>query len=444
MSCCPPEGIPGKAEIDGWSSTVLWNSDVVSARLLVKSSASLTDKKWLILEMENHTQKTLQVGQTWMHLNMTLREIPSGNVLTTSGLSGVFRSIKTLSPGRHRFCGDTLESADIGLPPVTGLRVEIQAKVETEIVGGDRYQTPKDAPSVTFDWRYPSATEMTELIQEMKQHLKATGDLEKNLFRMSALFKVPKVQDSLVLEDYLPALRASRDNVRHLLVPNVFVKYADAPEVLAYYREAFQTEPDVVYWDAADYNIWNEEFLEPIVQGCEKGKWHYFSVLRRHTSEWRKRAPYVARVSAALLKHHPILKRQVQTIPDKELSHWATAVLDAGAVADPKLVELLKPALEDKRQARINYGSGGWHEGRVCDRALSAILQILDGDSWAAFLAAGVTGWGTEEKRLEAYGQVIKTLTKRLKSLPKEERLESYDQVIEILTERLKSLPVKK
>ena len=95
------------------------------------------------------------------------------------------------------------------------------------------------------------------------------------------------------------------------------------------------------------------------------------------------------------------------TIPDKELEQWAGAVLEAGAVADPALVELLKPALEDKRQARINYGAGGWNEGRVCDRALSAILQILDGDSWAAFKAAGITGWHTEEERLEAYDRVI-------------------------------------
>lgn len=418
MSCCPPDG---KAEVDSWSTAVLWNSDVVSARLLFKSSASLADKKWLALELENHTQKTLQVGQTRTNISMTLNETTSSDVLMTRELSGVFSSIKTLPPGRHRFSGETFEFAsfNMGLRPVTVLRVKIQPKVEIEIVGGDRYQTPKETPSFTFGLRNPSETEMTELIQEMKQYLKAPGDLEKNLSRMYALLKMPKVQDGLTLGDYLPALKDSRYSpVRSQLVRNIFAKYADAPEVLAYYREAFQTEPDKVYWDAANYNIWNEEFLEPLVQGCEKGKWLYFDVLSRHTSEWRKRAPYVARVSAALLKHHPILKRQVQTIPDKELSHWATAVLDAGAVADPKLVELLKPALEDKRQARICLGSGGWHEGRACDRALLAIHKILDGDSWAAHKAVGVTGWRTEEERLEAYDQLIVILTERLKSLP--------------------------
>ena len=421
ISCCPPDANAGKAEVAGWSTAVLWNSDVFSARLLYKSPTSLGDKKWLTLELENHTQQPLQVGQMRTNLNLTLHETTSTDVLMIRELSGVFGSIKRLPPGRHRFSGEIFEFAsfNMGLRPLTVLYVKIQPQVEIEIVGGDRYQTPKDTPSFRFGLRRPSAAEVTELIQEMKQYLTAPGDLEKNLSRMHALFNMPKVQDGLTLGDYLPALKDSRYSpVRSPLVQNIFAKYADAPEVLAYYREAFQTEPDIVYWDAANYNIWNEEFLEPLVQGCEKGKWVYFDVLSRHTSEWRKREPYVVRVSAALLKHHPILNRQVQTIPDKELSHWATAVLDAGAVADPKLVELLKAALEDKRQARINYGSGGWHEGRVCDRALLAIHKILDGDSWEVHKALGVTGWRTKEERSEAYDRLIKILRERLKSLP--------------------------
>lgn len=371
--------------------------------------------------MENHTQKPLEFGQTWINLETTRKEIPSGKALVTGGLGGTFRSIKTLPPGRHRFYGDAFESAsaNLGLPPVTGLRVEVQAKVDTEIKGGKRYKTPpKDEPSFTFEWRYPSAAERTGMIQEMKQYLAAPGDLEKNCSRMSALFELPQIQESLTAQDYLPALKASRlTGLRHLLVSNLFARYSDDPRVLAYYREAFQKEPDVVYWDAA-ISVWNEEFLEPLVQGCEKDKWHYFSVLSRHSAEWRNRPPYVARISTALLKHNPILRREVRKIPDKELEQWAKAVLEAGDVADPALVELLKPALKDQRPARIDRGAGGLNEGRVCDRALMAILQILDGDSWKAFEDAGITEWSTEKEGLEAYDRVIGILTERLKLPP--------------------------
>lgn len=420
MFCFLPEVKGEEVQTDGWSAAVLWSSDVVSARLLFKPSASLADKNWLALELENHTLKPLELGQTRINLETTRKEILSGKVLTTGGLGGTFRSIKTLAPGRHRFY-DAFEyaSANMGLPAVTGLSVECQVKADTELRGGKHYQTPKDEPSFTFEWRYPSTAERTGMVQEMKQYLAAPGNLEQNCARISALFKVPQMRESLTAQDYLPALRAARlAGVRHLLASNLFARYSRDPAVLAYYREEFQKEPDVVYWDAATVDVWNEEFLEPLIQGCETDKWHYFEVLSRHPAEWRNRPPYVARVSAALLKHNPILRREIRTIPDKELEPWAKAVIQAGKVADPALVELLKPALKDQRQARIDYGAGGWNEGRVCDRAVVAILQILDGDSWTAFEKAGITGWRTESEQFEAHDRVIRILIERLKSPP--------------------------
>ena len=421
MFCCPPEGKAEEVQTDGWSTAVLWKSDVVSARLLFKPSASLADKHWLALELENHTQKPLEFGQTWINLDMTRKEIPSGEALSTGGLSGTFRSIKTLPPGRHRFYGDAFESAsgNLGLPPVTGLRVEVQAKADSEIRGGKRYKTAEDKPSFTFEWRYPSAAERTGMIQEMRQYLAAPGDLEKYRSRMKALFELPQVQESLTLDDYMPALKATRDsNVRYLLVPHLFVKYADDPRVLAYYREAFQNEPEVVVSDAAASNVWNEEFLEPLIQGCEKNRWYCFSVLKWHASEWRNKPSCVVRISAALLKHYPILQREVRTIPESELELWAKGVVDASGVPDQSLVDLLKPALEDQRPATIDYGAGGKNAGRVCDRALYAILSILDDDWWAAFKDAGIAGWSTEDERRQACDKVISLLNERLKSLP--------------------------
>ena len=44
MICCLSEGNAAEAQADGWRTAVLWNSDVVSARLLFKPSASLADK----------------------------------------------------------------------------------------------------------------------------------------------------------------------------------------------------------------------------------------------------------------------------------------------------------------------------------------------------------------------------------------------------------------
>ena len=85
MLCFPSEGKAEKVQVKGWSTVVLWESDVVSARLLFKPSASMADKKWLALEMENHTQHSLQIGQTWMELSLTLKEIPSAKFWLRAG-----------------------------------------------------------------------------------------------------------------------------------------------------------------------------------------------------------------------------------------------------------------------------------------------------------------------------------------------------------------------
>ena len=68
-------------------------------------------------------------------------------------------------------------------------------------------------------------------------------------------------------------------------------------------------------------------------------------------------------------------------------------------------------------RGRIDYGAGGLDEGRVCDHALFAILEILDEDSWAAFEKAGIKGGSTEEQRLKACDRMIEILKGRLKSL---------------------------
>ena len=219
--------------------------------------------------------------------------------------------------------------------------------------------------------------------------------------------------------EYLPALKASRGmRVRSELAAKFSAKYSNAPAVLAYYREAIQSAPnefqpeDDILSDRVDPKVWGELFLEPLVQRCEQGKWDWaFSALRYRTG-WKNRPAYVARISAALLKHHPILLRAVRQIPENELEPWARAVREAGAVGDLALVELLKPALEDRRQAPINLGAGGVNEGRVCDRALFAILNILDGDSFAAFKKAGVTDWNEK-----AFDRMIGVVKERLKTL---------------------------
>ena len=79
-----------------------------------------------------------------------------------------------------------------------------------------------------------------------------------------------------------------------------------------------------------------------------------------------------------------------------------------------QLVELLKPALDDKRDANIDLGAGGINKRRVCDRAVWAINELLDGDSWLAFKQAGIEGWKTDAEEIMAHDTIIAILKKKL------------------------------
>ena len=406
--------------LPGWSRTELWTSDVISARLIVKQSASLADKTWIGLEFENHTQQPLEFGQTWIELKRLEKDLPGerGRGLQLSGAMG---SIKKLPPGRHQFFADTFRfaSGNLGPPPAEKVQVDGRARVETALKDGRRFATPDNGPVFWFEWRYPSANELVGMRDELKEIFATPADLDQHLWRINVILMAREIVDQLTLADYLPLMKGCGSyNVRYSLLPEVFAKFADDPLVLAYYREAFQTSPDVVSQDGVHPLVWNDEFLEPLTQGYESGKWHYLTPLSRHTAAWRNKPKYTSRISSALLKQHPILKRNVRNIEDQDLSTWAKAVENASSVAAPNLISLLTPALEDKRLASIDLGAGGINKSRVCDRALFAILQWLDGDSWAAFKEAGITGWSTEEEKVAASQRMITVLKDRLKSLP--------------------------
>ena len=425
MLGCLPEGNPAEVRTNDWSSVELLSNDVVSARLLFKLSASLVDTNWLALEFDNHTPQPLRLFQISLILNGTKKDLLTGKAQGMGPVIGdPFRSIRTIPPGLHRFDHDALHSPSfMGLPPTNGLRVEVQYYFQVMLEQGRSYDAPRKNAGFAFEWRYPSAEAMAGMRRELKQLLAAHADHSKNSSRIHTLIEVPQVLEILTLDDYLPALKAtSGTSIRSLLARKFAAKYSNSPPVMAYYREAFQKEPNEVWWDVVDSRVWSEVFLEPLVRGYEQDKRDYYYALAQHRAGWRNRPEYVARISAALLRHHPILQRKVRHIPKEELEQWTNAVKEAGEVGDLAVVELLKPALEDRRNARVNQGAGGWDEGRVCDRALVAILNILDGDPLAAYKQAVITDWSNEKQRWKEFDRKIRILKERLKSLPRPDK----------------------
>ena len=331
LLCCSKSNA-AEIDVSGWKSVDLISNDVFSARCRFKPSASLADKHWIALELENHTAQPLKFGQIWFTLKGERMNAATKKLISSGSIAnGMFPSVKSISPGVHRFFGNAIDSASVslGLPPKEGLLVKAEVELSVSLTNNRNFEQLEKA-EFEFIWSSLTKNEIGKMILEAEALL--AGQLEgerENTFskslRLSALFLSQEVVSSLSLEeDLLPALKKTdHASIRPLLLAPIFAKHSNDPAVLAYYREAFKTDADVVYWDAASPEIWNEEMLEPLVAGCEQDKWKYFDVLSRHTKRWHNRPEIVKRVSAALLKHNPILQQKIDTIADSKLDQWA-------------------------------------------------------------------------------------------------------------------------
>ena len=407
-------------DVKDWSSVEILRNETLTARLRYRPVASVADKHWIVFEIENVSDQPLEPSVLWVEAAISTKNLVTDKPLYTGNLGGHLPAPPQIAPGEtFQTDGGSLKYAAVNLgASQDGMTVTGKLKYDIQL-SEKRFTDYEPGAEFKFQWRAPNETEIALMTKELKELLGDFDNLEKDHWRVLALMKSKAVVDKLSLtQDYLPVLKETDDtNLRFLLLEPMFAKHADAPEVSNYYREAFKTDPESVYWDGAATNVWHPEFLEPLVQGCEQDKWKYFEVLRRHKKEWHDRPEIVARVSKALLKHHPILSQNTEDIPDDDLSKWANAIEQAADVGDKKLVELFKPALSDRRDADIDLGAGGIRKNRVCDSAMLAILTILDGDSFVAFKKAGYVEWKIEDKN-KVYDPMIDVLQKRLAASP--------------------------
>ena len=88
----------------------------------------------------------------------------------------------------------------------------------------------------------------------------------------------------------------------------------------------------------------------------------------------------MARLSTALLKHRPLLGKNVSELEKDDLFAWTVCAHEAATIGDKGLIKILAPALEDGRMA-IHRDEAKMStipdRRRVSDHALEAIASIL-------------------------------------------------------------------
>ena len=103
-------------------------------------------------------------------------------------------------------------------------------------------------------------------------------------------------------------------------------------------------------------------------------------VLNPHRADWASDNQVVKRLSAALIKHRPLLGENVKDLSPKDLGAWSEAAFEAGIIGDKALLGIFVDALDDQRmpiQPHISSAPLLPGRKRVCDHALDAIGNIM-------------------------------------------------------------------
>ncbi len=184
-------------------------------------------------------------------------------------------------------------------------------------------------------------------------------------------------------------------------------QWPNDPKVTAFYHDALATRFEEVILDLfiAAPGIWDDSFIEPIIQAMETNapnvalvyesgaprrvSWiainNALAVLDRHHSVWTKDASIPPRLSAVVLTIFPSLTSASLAGPRPGDQMWCNAVNMLAQTHDSEMLAVLRPYLKDKGLAGDGSywrGDGDTLEraftpGRACDRAAIAIKQLL-------------------------------------------------------------------
>lgn len=406
---------------DRWETFPLWSNAVLSASLKYLPEASLADEDYLYEEFDNHTHAPLDVLQAWLGLpgtrtdQQTHKSVLMGDMTGGVVYHGLLPPGKTTTAGAYIFeCG----MANLGLPPKQGFHVELTPNGDVQLTDGTRFTSSNNAKLI-FEWRYPNASEIESLKSRFKKLLAAPDNQFASGYYLEALAQMPEVYSQATPDELLAALKShSWVDGKAGLMEIVGKRFPDDPRLLAYFVDQL-SRPDGDAFYSFPREVWpNPIFIEPLVARYERTG-REVEELQQQRTEWMTNRQVMARLTAAFLKWHPIVKQKVTTLSGEDLCAWSSAVVDAGIIGNTNFLTWLEPALDDRRNipdclSKYDLRPRLPWTPRVCDSALGAILMILDGDTSPAFKKAGIKGWRTQKQAHAANDRVISDLKKRL------------------------------
>ncbi len=424
-------------------------TDEIEVDFEVRSHASPLDRRWMTLVFRNLTDQPLEISHARYRIERIAFDSQTGeprsggralaygdryNLFPEAwerGQPGPVRIV--LGPNETIRISDTISDAATGhlpIAPTRTSRVEADLTFELQIDG--EMLPPIPPVPFAFEWWRIDQRGLEHLFLEFQSMLQEPPDSRHGRASLlEALLANSEIGGRLSTHDLMQVLDAWEDK-KHTPRDVVLRHMQDRvsrvdPALVAWIRTRLEAGNIWAVRDTEDLDVWDDSFVESLVQMIEQRNYHWYDVLGmldENCDSWRTDNSVVKRLSAAVWELMEASAPEVDLATNPK--RWASVVERLAMTRDSALLDFFQPGLDvtslitDVPRRFSTPWSRPYPPARICDVALDGILTLRLGRSEDGY----------------SYGRV-----NRMSSVPDEERDAAYMQLRdEMIAELKKSL----
>jgi hypothetical protein len=387
-----------------WKTVEHEQKNGITARFKIRNNPNLTLTDWISLEIDNQTNRTLFINHATYSIDCKVYDKPEGKLLVSGRIAS--RSVAELfdealdsplptadlDPGLNISSKypSTIGSFLLALPDQQKVYVKATLNLSMQFIGPENFLLQWEQVPFDFEWFRPEAIEISQLYHQLDTLLSNPLSSSLQHYQLSTLLGQPEISKGFEVTTLLSALqkRSGKNDGRLAILQHLNKHFPNDTQLIDYYFTLLQDANPIALQDLSKAdNIWDDHFLEPLIQQYEAGTKEQMvcvmRVLYNHQEKWLKKEGIPTILSdLTLYKFENIIYENPRDLNLKELL-TAALVLDLlGKTGDPKVSSIICPFLsEDERILKSDlqfdpYSLELPRPMRVCDNALEALMRL--------------------------------------------------------------------
>lgn len=393
--------------IADWTAIEVGRTGDLIVRLRVRQETSLADEDWIAVEFDNVGKSDVKIDMAQYRMESERFNLETGIFVSSGSLvSGNTFDLfphardtipvaeRVVPPGVYRMIDhpSLYSSALLGLPPGDGCLVKAQIFVDLRI---DNERVKLEAKKFEFQWLYPDAKGFEAMRLRLLHLLANPRNAVQHAYILHTLLAVPELAEAASAQQLLAAIepRVEAFSGRQYVLEHLNNHYAGESAVIDHFFSRIVDSDTLITEDLRSVpKVWDSRFLPALLNRFDVRRDSVpdiFVILRQQGTPQRGDKQIASRLSNALLRFGWI--EPGETYVPSVLAYQISLM---GHTCDRAMIPRLMPYLDDKTQT-IDANQLGLSLDirlpplRVCDNALEAILEILDGSPGKGYKDAG-------------------------------------------------------